>query len=293
MKLGVQIADFAWHGGTAATGPTLREIVHTVEELGFDLIGVADHMWQGPYLGGDTQPELECIATLGAIAAQTSRCRLVPLVAGVHFRQPALLAKSITTLDVLSGGRSMLGIGAGWYEAEARGLGFPFPPPRERLEMLEEAIQICLRMWHGEHGDERPFDGTHYHLERPLNAPQSLSRPHPPILIGGSGEKVTLRLVARYADACSLYPTPDLPDKLAILRRHCEAEGRDYDAIEKTCSYHFTIGPDDEKIPELLAGLRDLSALGIQTVIGIVAGPEPVKTIERVGREVLPAVADL
>jgi F420-dependent oxidoreductase-like protein len=291
VKLGVQIADFAWSGGPPQMGETLANIVRTAENVGFDLIGVADHMWQGPYLGGVVQPELECIATLGVIAANTRRCRLVPLVAGVHFRQPALLAKSITTLNVLSGGRAMLGIGAGWYEEEARGLGFPFPPLAERFEMLDEAIQICLRMWHGEHGDEHPFEGKHYRLERPLNAPQSLSRPHPPILIGGSGEKVTLRLVARYADACSLYPGPDLAHKLDVLRRHCESEGRDYDSIEKTCAFQFNAGAEGEIAGDLTEGLLGLAASGIQTVIGIVRGPDPVKTIEHIGREIIPAIS--
>ena len=191
MKLGVQIADYAWEGGPSGMAETLARIARTADDAGFDVIGVADHLWQGAHLGGPEQPELECFTTLGVVATHTRRCRLVPLVAGVHFRQPALLAKMITTLDVLSGGRAMLGIGAGWYEEEARGLGFPFPPLAERFEMLEEAIQICLRMWQGERGDERPFAGKHYDLERPLNVPQSLSRPHPPILIGdrGSGRR--------------------------------------------------------------------------------------------------------
>jgi F420-dependent oxidoreductase-like protein len=291
MKLGVQIADFAWKGGPSCMRETLAAIARTADDVGLDLIGVADHLWQGDYLGGVERPELECIATLGVIAAHNERCRLVPLVAGVHFRPPALLAKSLTTLDVLSGGRAMLGIGAGWYEAEARGLGIPFPPLAERIEMLEEAVQICLRMWHGEHGDERPFVGEHYRLERPLNSPQSLSRPHPPIMIGGSGEQKTLRLVARYADACSLYPNPDLPHKLDVLRRHCETEGRDYDSVEKTCMYHFNLGPDGATTGEIIAGLQRLSGLGIQTTIGIVASPEPVATLEAIGRDVLPEVA--
>ena len=221
MKLGVQVADYAWEGEPSKMAETLAAIARTADDAGFDVIGVADHLWQGAHLGGPEQPELECFTTLSVVAANTRHCRLVPLVAGVHFRHPALLAKMITTLDVLSGGRAMLGIGAGWYEEEARGLGFPFPPLGERFEMLEEAIQICLRMWQGGRGDERPFTGKHYQLERPLNVPQSLSRPHPPILIGGSGERKTLRLVARYADACNLYPTPDLPAKLDVLRRHC------------------------------------------------------------------------
>ena len=233
MKLGLQIADFTWTGGAPAMAGTLAEIARTADDAGFDLIGVADHLWQVPPMGGPELPELECFQALGWVAANTRRPRLAPLVAGVHFRPPALLAKAITTLDVLSGGRAMLGIGAGWYEDEARGLGIPFPPLAQRFEMLEEALQICLAMWQGEQGADGPFSGKHYQLERTLNLPQPIARPHPPIMIGGSGERKTLRLVARYGDACSLYPTPDLPQKLDVLRRHCEAEGRDYDTIEK------------------------------------------------------------
>ena len=292
MKLGLQIADYAWAGGPAGMAETLASIARTADDAGFDVIGVADHLWQGAHLGGPEQPELECFTTLGVVAANTRRCRLVPLVAGVHFRHPALLAKMITTLDVLSGGRAMLGIGAGWYEEEARGLGFPFPPLAERFEMLEEAIQICLRMWQGDRGDERSYAGKHYRLERSLNVPQSLSRPHPRILIGGAGERKTLRLVARYADACNLYPTPDLPAKLDVLRRHCEAEGRDYEAIEKTCMVHFAIGEGDARTRELIAELHRLAGLGIQTVIGILSRVDPIASLETISREVIPAVAE-
>jgi len=292
MKLGLQIADYAWAGRPAGMAETLASIARTADDAGFDVIGVADHLWQGAHLGGPEQPELECFTTLGVVAANTRRCRLVPLVAGVHFRHPALLAKMIATLDVLSGGRAMLGIGAGWYEEEARGLGFPFPPLAERFEMLEEAIQICLRMWQGDRGDERPYAGKHYRLERPLNVPQSLSRPHPPILIGGAGERKTLRLVARYADACNLYPTPDLPAKLNVLRRHCEAEGRDYEVIEKTCMVHFAIAEGDARTRELIAELHRLAGLGIQTVIGILSRVDPIASLETISREVIPAVAE-
>lgn len=262
------------------------------EDAGFDLIGVADHLWQGAHMGGPEQPELECFTTLGVIAANTRRCRLVPLVAGVHFRHPAVLAKTVTTLDVLSGGRAMLGIGSGWDEGEARGLGIPFPPLAERFAMLEETIQICLRMWSGERGDERPFAGKQYQLERLLTVPQSLSRPHPPILIGGGSEQKTLRFVARYADACNLYPTPDLPHKLEVLRRHCETEDRDYDAIEKTCMHRFSVGVDGAGASELIAELQRLAGLGIQAAIGIIPGPDPIASLEVIGREVIPAVAD-
>jgi F420-dependent oxidoreductase-like protein len=292
VKLGVQIADYAWEGGPSGMAETLARIARTADDAGFDVIGVADHLWQGAHMGGPEQPELECFTTLGVVATHTRRCRLVPLVAGVHFRHPALLAKMITTLDVLSGGRAMLGIGAGWYEEEARGLGFPFPPLAERFEMLEEAIQICLHMWQGKRGDERPFAGKHYHLERPLNVPQSLSRPHPPILIGGSGERKTLRFVARYADACNLYPTPDLPGKLDVLRRHCADEGRDYDAIEKTCMVHFAIDGGGTKTRELIAELQRLGGLGIETVIGILSRVDPIASLETISREVVPAVAE-
>jgi F420-dependent oxidoreductase-like protein len=292
VKLGVQIADYAWEGGPAGMAETLARIARTADDAGFDVIGVADHLWQGAHLGGPEQPELECFTTLGVVATHTRQCRLVPLVAGVHFRHPALLAKMITTLDVLSSGRAMLGIGAGWYEEEARGLGFPFPPLGERFEMLEEAIQICLRMWQGKRGDERAFAGKHYHLERPLNVPQSLSRPHPPILIGGSGERKTLRFVARYADACNLYPTPDLPAKLDVLRRHCAEEGRDYDAIEKTCMVHFAIDGGNTKTRELNSELQRLGGLGIGTVIGILSRVDPIASLETISREVIPAVAE-
>ena len=231
MKLGLQINNFSWAGGPARSGATLAEIARTAEECGFDRIGVADHLWQHPIMGGPEAGELECYTTLAFLAANTERVRLTAMVTGVHFRYPGVLAKMVTTLDVLSGGRAGFGIGAGHYEEEARGLGVPFPPLSERFEMLEETVQIALRMWSG---DERPFEGKHYRLGRPLNVPQSLSRPHPPIMIAGDGEKKTLRLVARYADACSLRPGPEVPRKLDVLRRHCEDEGRDYGEIEKS-----------------------------------------------------------
>jgi alkanesulfonate monooxygenase SsuD/methylene tetrahydromethanopterin reductase-like flavin-dependent oxidoreductase (luciferase family) len=198
-----------------------------------------------------------------------------------------------TTLDVLSGGRAGLGIGAGHYEEEARGLGVPFPPLGERFEMLEEALQICLRMWSGERGDGRPFEGRRYRLGRPLNLPQSLSRPHPPIMLAIDGEKKTLRLVARYAGACSLRPIPELPRKLEVLRRHCETEGRDYDEIEKTCAFAFDVGENGEKADALIGGLRRLADMGIDTVLGAVPGVDRIKPLEVIGREVILAVVDL
>ena len=244
-------------------------------------------------MGGPQGPMLESYTTLAFLAAHTSRTKLMTIVTATPYRYPGVLAKMVTTLDVLSGGRTWLGIGAGDYAEEARGLGIPYPPLKERFEMLEETLQICLRMWSGERGDERSFEGRHYRLERPLNLPQSMSRPHPPILIGGDGEHKTLRLVARYANACSLRPRLELPEKLEALRRHCEAEGRDYYAIEKTCVFAFDLGEDGSRTGELIERLRWLAGMGIQTVIGRVEHMERITPLEVIGREVIPAVADL
>jgi F420-dependent oxidoreductase-like protein len=291
MKLVLHINNFSWPG--ARFGPTLAEIGGTADACGFDRIGVADHVWQHPIMGGPETDELECYTTLAFLAANTERVGLMAMVSGVHFRHPGVLAKTVSTLDVLSGGRAWLGIGAGHYEEEARGLGIPFPPLKARFEMLDETVQIALRMWSGERGDERPFEGAHYRLERPLNLPQNVTRPHPPILIAGDGEKKTLRLVARYADACSLRPSPEIPKKLDVLRRHCEAEGRDYEEIEKTCAFAFDVGENGEKVGELIEGLRWLSGMGIETVIGAVPDVYSITPLEVIGREVIPAVADL
>jgi len=293
LKLGLQINDFGWPVGPHRFGETLVGIACAADACGFDRIGVADHLWQHPIMGGPEAEEPECYTTLAFLAANTSRIELTAMVTGVHFRHPSVLAKTVTTLDVLSGGRAALGIGAGHYEEEARGLGIPFPPLSERFEMLEETVQIALRMWSGERGDERPFEGKHYRLERPLNLPQSISRPHPPIMIAGDGEKKTLRLVARYADACSLRPSPEIPKKLDILRRHCEVEGRDYEEIEKTCVFRFDVGNDGEKAGELIGQLRWLAGMGIQTVFGAVPNVYEVTPLEIIDREIIPAVADL
>ena len=291
MKLGLQINDYDW-GGAADLASTLGAIAHAADEAGFDRIGVADHFWRSHYMGSVEGPELECYTTLGFLAASTRRAKLTAMVTAASYRQPGLLAKTVTTLDVLSRGRAWLGIGAGDYEAEARGLGMPFPPLKERFEMLEETLQICLQMWEGAHGADRPYEGAHFHLERTLNAPQSLTRPHPPILLGGSGEK-TLRLVARYADACNIRPGPDIPQKLATLRRYCDEEGRDYDAIEKTSPFAFDVGENGEKSDELLGQLRWLASMGIETVIGMVPRIQQIKPLELLGQKVIPVVTDI
>ena len=289
MKLGLQLNSFDWTGGPTRFAATLVEIARAVEEAGFDRMGVADHLWQHPIMGGPVANEPECYTILSFVAANTERVKLTAMVSGVHFRHPAVLVKVVTTLDVLSGGRAALGIGSGHYEEEARGLGIPFPPQRERFEMLEEAVQIALRMWSG---DERPFEGKHYRLGRPFNLPQSLTRPHPPIMIAGDGEQKTLRLVARYANACSLRPSPEIPRKLDVLRRHCETEGRDYDEIEKTCAFAFDVGENGEKAGELIEQVRWLSSMGVETVIGVVPKVDRITPLEIIGREVVPAVAD-
>jgi F420-dependent oxidoreductase-like protein len=290
MKLGIQLNSFDWDGGPERFSTTLADIVRAAEEAGFDRIGVADHLWQHPIMGGPVANEPECYTTLGFLAASTSRISLLPMVSGVHFRHPGVLVKAVTTLDVLSGGRAWFGIGSGHYEEETRGLGIPFPPQRERFEMLEETAQIALQMWSG---DERPFEGKHYRLERPLNLPQSLSRPHPPIMIAGDGEKKTLRLVARYADACSLRPGPQVPEKLEVLRGHCETEGRDYEEIEKTCAFAFDVAERGEKVGDLIGQLRWLGGMGVETVIGVVPRVDKVTPLEVIGSEVIPAVAEL
>jgi F420-dependent oxidoreductase-like protein len=293
MRLGVQLNSFDWSGGPGRFGRNLADIGTIAEEAGFDRIGVADHVWQHPIMGGPEADEPECYSTLTFLAANTQRVKLTAMVSGVHFRHPAVLVKTVTTLDVLSGGRACFGVGSGHYEEETLGLGIPFPPQRERFEMLEETVQIALRMWNGERGDERPFERKHYRLERPLNLPQSISRPHPPIMIAGDGERKTLRLVARYADACSLRPGPQVPGKLDVLRRHCEEEGRDYDSIEKTCAFAFDVGERGEKVEELIGQLRWLSEMGIETVIGFVPRVDRISPLEIIGREVIPAVANL
>ena len=290
MKLGLHIPDYTWPGGPDSLGHDLARVGQVADEAGFDRVSVMDHFFQIGHLGPPEHEMLEAYTTLGFLAAHTSRVKLLTLVTGVVYRQPGLLAKIITTLDVLSGGRAMLGIGAAWNEEEAHGLGLSFPPIAERFEQLEDALRICLQMWSAEDG---PLTGTHARLERTLNSPQAISRPHPPILIGGSGERKTLRLVARYAQACNLFPSPDLDHKLDVLRRHCEAEGRDYDEIEKTVLFNFDVGERGEKAGEIVEQLRDLHRRGFEVAHGRVTDVWRITPLEIIGREVLPAIAEL
>src|ERR1700758_3947146 len=249
MKLGLHISDFTWDGGAPELRVRLGQIAQRAEEAGVDRISVMDHVWQIGHIGPPEHEMLEAYTALGWLAAKTERAKLLTMVTAVVYREPGLLAKAISTLDVLSGGRSILGIGAAWNEDESRGLGLLFPPTAERFERLEEAIRICLQMWSD---DEGPFDGKHYHLARTLNSPQPLARPRPPILIGGSGEKKTLRLVAKYAHSCNIFGGPELAHKLDVLREHCANEGRDYDEIEKTSGARFDLGENGENVEKVI-----------------------------------------
>jgi F420-dependent oxidoreductase-like protein len=287
MKVGLHVADFTWDGGPPALGPRLGEIARRAEEAGVDRISVMDHVWQIGPLGPPEHEMLEAYTALGFLAAATSRVKLLTVVTAVVYREPGLLAKAVTTLDVLSGGRAMLGIGAAWNEDEARGLGLFFPPLAERYERLEEALRICLQMWSD---DDGPFEGKHYHLARTLNSPQALSRPHPPILIGGQGERKTLLLVARYADACNLFDTPELAHKLDVLRGHCAAEGRDYDAIEKTVQVRYDLGENGERVEQTIEHLHELSELGFTVAHGTLARVGTLRPIELMAERVIPAI---
>lgn len=283
VKIGLQVPDFRQAGGPPTLGPDFAALVRTADDVGFDVISVMDHFFQIGMIGPPEQDMLEAYTTLGFAAAHSSRANLLAVVTGVVYRHPGILIKQVSTLDVLSGGRAMLGIGAAWNDEESRGLGIPFPPIAERFERLEETLQIAHRMFSG---SEEPFQGKHYQLDRPLNHPAPLRRP--PILIGGSGEKKTLRLVARYADACNLFPSPDMARKLDVLREHCAAESRDYATITKTCILQIDL---DLGIDALLDQLRGLSDLGIQTVIASVKDVWKIKPLEVIGNEVIPAVA--
>jgi F420-dependent oxidoreductase-like protein len=290
VQIGLQIPDFTYAGGAAAMGADLATVARTADDAGFGFISVMDHFWQIGVVGPPEHDMLEAYTTLGYVAAATSRAKLVTLVTGTVYRHPGVLAKIISTLDVRSGGRAWLGVGAAWNEEESVGLGIPFPPVAERFERLEETLQICLQMWRG---DETPYHGKHYQLERPLNRPQPLTKPHPPIMIGGSGERKTLRFVARYAQACNLFPGPDLARKLDVLKAHCETEGRDYDEIHKTCYFIFDTGTKGEKTGEMVDQLGRLAEMGFETAIGAVANVWDVTPLEIIGSEVIPQVASL
>jgi F420-dependent oxidoreductase-like protein len=274
MRLGLQVSYFTWPGAPASIGPTFGRIAREADQAGLHSLWVMDHFFQISMIGPPELDMLEGYTALAFAAGQTERIRLGTLVTGVTYRHPGLLVKTVTSLDVLSGGRAYLGIGAAWNEEEHRGLGVPYPATKERFEQLEETLQIAHRMWRG---DESTYAGTHFDLERPLNVPQALSRPHPPILIGGGGEKKTLRLVAQYADACNIFDMgpAGVAAKYAVLRGHCDAVGRDYSEIEKTVLTRMALGdgspsPSGEPtitVAEAVDRLGALAEIGTDHVI--------------------------
>ncbi len=287
MDLGLHIANFTWtDGGGTQLAPALARLAKAAEDAGVTRVTVMDHLWQIGVVGPPEHEMLEAYTTLGFLAAHTERVQLHALVTGVVYREPGLLAKEVTTLDVLSGGRAGLGIGAAWNEEEALGLGLPFPPTAERFERLEETLQICLQMW----GDsDKPFDGQHYQLGRTLNSPRNIARPHPPIMIGGTGERKTLRLVAKYADACNIFAGAEAAHKLDVLREHCQTEGRNYDDIEKTTILSF----DPSTEPGLfIEQLRAMHELGFTVAYVYVGGPAPLDTVDVFGGAVIPEITD-
>lgn len=315
MKIGLQVYYFEWPGSPQNTGMKLVEIARTAESAGFSSLWVMDHFFQ---LGGGFGPPeitriegpmLESYSTLSYLAGVTQRIKVGTMVTGNFYRHPGILIKTVTTLDVLSGGRAYLGIGAGWHEREARGLGVPFPATvGERFRRLEETLQIAKQMWAG---DVTPYEGKYYQLTEPLNSPQPLSRPHPPILIGGDGEKTLLRLIATYADALNFHiggPVEGFPPyirewydrreerltrKLDKLRAFCDQAGRSFDAIERTVLATIKLSPDAMTAAEVVELCQGLSEIGIQHVIFNMPNVHEIQPIELMGREVIPRVAEI
>jgi F420-dependent oxidoreductase-like protein len=288
VKLGLHYWNYSTPADPAEIAPTLAETARVAEQAGFSTFTVMDHYFQMEYAGGAEQPMLEAYTTLGHVAALTERLTLGVLVTGVMYRHPGLLAKIVTTLDVLSRGRARLGIGASWYDREQAGLGVPVVPVAERFERLEETLQICLQMWSDDNG---PYQGRHYQLTETLCVPAPLSRPHPPILIGGGGEKKTLLLAARYADACNVFGSSpeDVAHKLDVLRAHCDAEGRDYDRITKTV---LAVRPALADLDGFLAAAGEYAALGV-TELEVMPDRHPVEFATQIADQVLPRLADL
>jgi len=291
MRIGLQIPSFSWPGGAAELSQRLAKIAQTADEVGFSSIWVMDHFFQIEMIGPAEEPMLEGYTSQRYLAGLTKKARLGLMVTGVTYRYPGILAKTVSTLDVLSGGRAYLGIGAAWFEREANGLGVPFPPVAKRFEQLEETLQIVKQMWSDNNGE---YNGRHYQLAETLNTPQPLSEPHPPILIGGLGEKKTLRLVAHYADACNLFTfigNDELRRKLKILNKHCENVGRDYDEIEKTTLGTVHLAPGQMTASQVIETCRGLAEVGIEHAIFNMPNVHEIKPLETFGKEIIPAVA--
>jgi F420-dependent oxidoreductase-like protein len=292
MKIGLQIPSFTWPGGAAAIGPTLGRIAHQADDVGFDSIWVMDHFFQIRGVGPAEDPMLEGWTTLGFLAAQTSRARLGLMVGGVHYRRPGLWVKAATTLDVLSGGRAWLGIGAAWNQEESEALGFPFPPLAERFEMLDETLQIAHQMFLGERGSEGEFHGRQFHAGRLMNSPQSISRPRVPIMIGGGGERKTLRIVAQYADATNVFGGPTaIHHKYEVLRQHCEEVGRDPNEIERSTLQGVNLARDTPA--QIVDRFGELADAGAQHVIFSVHDVDDPAQIETIGRDLIPQLKAL
>ncbi len=299
MKIGLQVPNFTYPGGTERIRPVLADIARAADEAGFYSLWVMDHFFQ---IGGRDNPSrlgppedamMECYSTLSYFAALTQRVKLGALVTGVVYRYPGILVKTVTTLDVLSGGRAYFGLGAAWNELESRSLGVPFPPPKERLEREEEVLQIALQMWSG---SEEPYRGKYYQLERTLCSPMPLSKPHPPIMIGGSGERRALRLVAKYANACNLFGRTGfdaMRHKLEVLKRHCDEVGREYGDIEKTTLGTVHLAPDKMSPKDVIAEIKSLVPLGIDQCIFNMPNMHEITPIETFGRHIIPEVAEL
>ena len=293
MKIGLQLPSFTWPSGPTEIHGQLARIARAAEDAGFDSLWVMDHFFQITGVGPVENEMLEAYTTLGYLAGVTDRLKLGALVTGVIYRHPGLLVKTVTTLDVISGGRAYFGIGAAWFEREARGLGVPFPPIKERFERLEETLQITRQMWSDDHG---PYLGKYFQLAETLCRPEPLSRPHPPIMIGGMGEKQTLRLVAKYGDACNFFArmgTETVRQKLDVLKVHCEKLGRDYAEIEKTTLNTAHIALGKQTVKDVIDECRSLAALGIQHCIFNMPNVHELTPLEIFGKEIIPATKQL
>ena len=292
MRIGLQVPNFTWPGGAAGITPKLAEIARTADESGFYSLWVMDHFFQITGVGPAENDMLESYSTLSYMAGLTKNVKLGALVTGVIYRYPAILTKTVTTLDVLSGGRAYFGIGAAWFEREAHGLGVPYPPVKERFERLEETLRIAKQMWSSNNG---AYQGKHYHLDETLCVPQPLSKPYPPIMIGGMGEQKTLRLVAQYADACNLFARVGkdiLRQKLAVLKEHCEAVGRNYDDIELTTLESAHLAPGQQSAADIIRECRELAELGVQHAIFNMPNVQDITPLETFAKEIIPAVAE-
>ncbi len=276
MDLDLHVWRFDWAGSPATMGAEVLALARRAEAIGVKTLSFMDHWFQMEAMAPATDPMLEGYTALGFVAGGTDRLRLRLLVTGVTYRHPGLLAKTVTTLDVLSGGRAELGIGAAWYEREHLGLGVPFPGTSERFERLEETLEICVQMWSD---DDGPYAGKHYQLAETLCRPQPVSEPRPRILIGGGGERKTLRLVAQHADACNLFGGPaDVAHKLDVLRRHCDDLGRDPNEIEVTAMYRDV--PTGASVDQVVAGAQAFADVGVSTVITAPVGDDPADWLE-------------